>query len=73
MSDRHIVQQPKFIFFIKIAQIVLGFLLLALTAFALSEIKNVDGTFGFNIFCVCSCSNLYVIFTNLRFSASTPL
>lgn len=55
MSDggsQHIVQQPKFLFFIKIAQLVLAVIILGLASFAISVLPNTFGTFGFNIFCV---------------------
>ncbi|PWW76197.1 hypothetical protein C7212DRAFT_279134 [Tuber magnatum] len=51
-TDQHVVEQPPWLKFIRIAQVSLALLILALAAFALSAIPygNTFGTFGFNIF-----------------------
>jgi len=67
LSLQHIVQQPKFLFFIKIAQAVLAFITLALSSFAISVLPNTFGTFGFNIFC-----SLYT-FIVCAYLISTPI
>jgi hypothetical protein len=53
MSDQHYVRQPKFLTYIRYAQVALSFIILALTSFAITVVPggNAFGTFGFNVFC----------------------
>jgi hypothetical protein len=49
----HFVPQPRFLFFLRIAQLVLSVIVLGLTAFAMSQLANffMNGSFGYAIFC----------------------
>jgi uncharacterized membrane protein len=69
-TAQHVVDQPPWIKFIRIAQVSLSVLILALAAFALSAIPygNTFGTFGFNIF-TCMFTLIvgaYLLITPLR-------
>jgi len=68
ITARHYVQQPTWLTFVRIAQLLLAFLILALVSFALSAVPggNAFGTFGFNIFC-----SLYTFIT-LGYILVTP-
>ncbi|KAG0635748.1 hypothetical protein HOY80DRAFT_980515 [Tuber brumale] len=69
-SDQHVVDQPPWLKFIRIAQVSLSLLIIALAAFALSAIPygNTFGTFGFNIFtCLFTIIvGAYLLITPLR-------
>ncbi|KAF8245394.1 hypothetical protein K440DRAFT_603822 [Wilcoxina mikolae CBS 423.85] len=49
----HYVPQPPFLFFLRIAQLVLSLIVLALTAYSMSQLGNyfINGAFGYAIFC----------------------
>ncbi|KAI5840635.1 hypothetical protein BZA05DRAFT_454423 [Tricharina praecox] len=47
----HIVRIPHFLFIMRLVQIFLSVVILALMAFAITQLTNVFGTFGYNIFC----------------------
>ncbi|RPA89965.1 hypothetical protein L873DRAFT_1754406 [Choiromyces venosus 120613-1] len=69
-TDQHVVEQPPWLKFIRIAQVGLSVLILALASFALSAIPygNTFGTFGFNIFtCLFTfIAGAYLILTPLK-------
>lgn len=51
VTDQHYVQQPAFLFFIRIAQAVLSLIILGLAAYGVATLVDYGGSFGFNIFC----------------------
>ncbi|KAG0134856.1 hypothetical protein HOY82DRAFT_583896 [Tuber indicum] len=69
-TAQHVVDQPPWLKFVRVAQVSLSVLILALAAFALSAIPygNTFGTFGFNIFtCLFTfIVGAYLLVTPLR-------
>ena len=47
----HIVRVPHFLFTLRLAQISLSVLIVALMGYAIATLTNIFGTFGYNIFC----------------------
>ena len=53
MVADHYVPQPRFLFFLRLIQIGLALVTLAMTAFAMAKLNSywISGTFGYSIFC----------------------
>lgn len=53
MEADHYVPQPRFLFFLRIAQMALALVALALTAFSMAKLNSIwiSGSFGYAIFC----------------------
>jgi len=62
VTDQHYVRQPAWLFWLRIAQTIFAVLILALTAFSMSTLTNILGSFGYNIFC---CVYTFITLTYL--------
>ena len=66
MDAPHYVRQPRFLFYIHIAQLVLSLLVLILVAYAMSVLSNILGSFGYNIFC---CVYTFIVIAYMQVTA----